>query len=184
MGIAFSRSSQGALERVLRAALLVALVLALAPSAQADVGEKIILRCTHGESLSGFSQADYRKALQELSADTEEYSSCSQRIREAQLAAATGGHGLGGGGGGGTATPVAKAATAAQQRSLAHARSVAPATVKLGGGSVDPGVVHADITSAFSALPSPLLATLAFLLACLVAVAGLELRNRIRGRTR
>ncbi|HUB73682.1 MAG TPA: hypothetical protein VL979_06570 [Solirubrobacteraceae bacterium] len=183
MGIALLRSP-GAVKRAMPAVLPVVLALALAPGAQANVGEKIILRCTHGESLSGFSQADYRKALQELSADTEEYSSCSQRIREAQLAAATGGRGVGGGGGGGTATPVAKATTPAQERSLQHARSAAPATVKLGDQSVDPGVVHADIASAFSALPSPLLATLAFLLACLVAVAGLELRNRIRGHIR
>ncbi|HEY0517184.1 MAG TPA: hypothetical protein VGD00_08695, partial [Solirubrobacteraceae bacterium] len=43
-----------------------------AGTAQADVGQKIILRCTHHESLAGFSQADYRRALKEMSATTEE----------------------------------------------------------------------------------------------------------------
>ena len=53
-----------------------------------SVGEQIILRCTHGQSLSGFSQSAYRQALKELSADAEEYSRCAQQIRQAQLAAA------------------------------------------------------------------------------------------------
>ena len=35
---------------------LLAALLALAPGAGADVGEKIIERCTHGQSLGGFSQ--------------------------------------------------------------------------------------------------------------------------------
>jgi len=171
---------------LVRATLAFGLSLALAlPSvARAEsIGEKIILRCTHNESLSGFSQSDYRKALQELSADTEEYSSCSQRIREAQLAAATRGRG-GGGGSSGTVGTVAKAATPTQQRAIDRAQSVSPRAVKLGGQSVHPGVVHADISSAFSTLPSPLLATLAFLLACACAIGGYGLRNRLRGRLR
>ena len=38
-----------------------------AAPACADVGATIINRCTHGQSLAGFTQQDYRKALQELS---------------------------------------------------------------------------------------------------------------------
>jgi hypothetical protein len=45
---------------------------------------------------------------------------------------------------------------------------------------VHPGVVHADIASAFSSLPTPLLAVLLFLLACAVALAGGVVRNRVR----
>ena len=52
-----------------------------------SVGEQIVLRCTHGQSLSGFSQSAYRQALKELSADSLEYSPCGQQIRQAQLAA-------------------------------------------------------------------------------------------------
>ena len=51
----------------------------------------------------------------------------------------------------------------------------------MSGQIIRPGVVHADIASAFNSLPSPLLATLAFLLACLALVAGGAVRNRFRG---
>src|SRR3977135_3938438 len=76
---------------------LIALLL-LAPPARADVGATIIERCTHGQSLSGFSQQDYRRALQELPTEVQEYSDCANLIRRAQLAAAgAGGSGAGGG---------------------------------------------------------------------------------------
>jgi len=71
----------------LPAALLI-VFLTFVASANADIGEKIILRCTHGESLRGFSQKDYGKALKELETSTEEYSDCASLIHQAQLAAA------------------------------------------------------------------------------------------------
>ena len=54
--------------------------------------------------------------------------------------------------------------------------------MQVGGAAVHPGVVHADIASALSSLPTPLLATLAFLLACLLLLAGASIRNRVRAR--
>ena len=159
------------------------MLLAIAQPAYADVGETIILRCTHGQSLSGFSQSSYSQALKELNADTEEYSDCSSLIRQAQVAAATGGRGgasvVAGQGG---ATPVAIAATPSEQRAITHAEHASPESVKLDGTVIHPGVVHANITSALSSLPTPLLATLAFLLACLLLVVGGALRNRVRAR--
>src|SRR5204863_4224160 len=90
-------------------------VLWSAPAAPADVGATIINRCTHGQSLSGFSQRDYRRALQELPAEVEEYSDCANLIRRAQLAAA-GGPGAGAGTGEGVAplppSPAARPALA------------------------------------------------------------------------
>ena len=163
------------------AALALASALALAVPAQADIGETIILRCTHGQSLSGFSQADYRKALQELSADSEEYSPCSAEIRHAQQAAAAGNHG-GGGGATSTAAPVAIAPTAAEQQSITHAQGAAAEPVSLGGQVIHPGVVHVDVASALSSLPRAVLATLAFLLACLLLIVGGAIRNRVRAR--
>jgi|HubBroStandDraft_6_1064221.scaffolds.fasta_scaffold404262_2 hypothetical protein len=159
--------------------LLVAMLLTCAAPASANVGEAIILRCTHNESLSGFSQSAYREALKELSADTEEYSGCSLRIHEAQLAAASGTRG---GGGPGAASTVAVAATPAQKRAIAHAVHARPEAVRLGGGVIHPGVVHTDIASALSSLPTPLLVTLAFLLVCLLAVLGGSLRKRVGAR--
>jgi hypothetical protein len=157
-------------------ALLVALLLASAAPASANVGEAIILRCTHNESLSGFSQSAYREALKELSADTEEYSGCSLRIHEAQLAAASG---TPGGGGPGAANPAAVTATPAQKRAIARAVHARPEAVTLGGGVIHPGVVHTDISSALSSLPTPLLVILAFLLVCLLAVLAGSLRKRV-----
>jgi hypothetical protein len=164
------------------AALALAAVLAPAVPAQADIGETIILRCTHGQSLSGFSQADYRKALQELSADSEEYSPCSAEIRHAQQAAAAAGNHGGGGGATSTATPVAIAPTAAEQQSITHAQGAAAEPVSLGGQVIHPGVVHVDVASALSSLPRAVLATLAFLLACLLLIVGGAIRNRVRAR--
>lgn len=170
-----------------RALILPALLIALAGApvpARADVGEQIIRRCTHGESLSGFSQAAYRQALKELSAGTEEYSNCAQLIRQAQLAAAGAGRGggAGGGGGGGAASsPGALAPTPAEQQAIAHAPAAGAAPVQVGAETIHPGVVHADIASALSSLPTPLLATVAFLAICLALVAGTGIRNRIRG---
>jgi hypothetical protein len=170
---------------VLLAALLATVMVSAAP-ASASVGEKIIDRCTHGESLQGFSQSDYRQALHEMSADTEEYSDCSSLIRQAQLAAAAGGRGGDGGGadgGGAQSAPgsVAVTATPSEQRAVTHAANGHPESVQLGGQEIAPGVVHANVASAFSSLPTPLLATLGFLLVCMLAIGGGVLRNRVRG---
>jgi len=45
---------------------------------------------------------------------------------------------------------------------------------------IHPGVVHVDIASALSTLPTPLLALLAFLLACALLLLGRAVRNRVR----
>lgn len=159
---------------------ILAMLMSFAGPARADVGEEIIRRCTHGESLSGFSQAAYRQALKELSAGTEEYSNCAQLIRQAQLAAA--GAGRGGGSGGSSATPGASSATPtpAERQAITHASSAGAAPLQVGAQTIHPGVVHADIASALSSLPTPLLATVAFLTICLLAAAGAGIRNRIR----
>jgi len=158
----------------LSAGLLTALVLTLclAAPAGADVGATIINRCTHGQSLAGFTQQAYSKALQELPTEVEEYSDCANLIRRAQLASAAGGGGLGSGA---AAIPL----TPAERSTLARALK-APTPVRVGGQIVSPGVVNANVASALSTLPHPLLALLAFLLACALALAGGAIRNRVR----
>jgi hypothetical protein len=159
---------------------------AAAVPAQADVGEKIILRCTHGESLSGFSQKDYEKALKELETSLEEYSGCASLIHQAERTAAGSRGGPGGGSGGGVgstgtgASTAAATATPAERSDLNRAPSAGAAPQKLGGQVIRPGVVHVDIASAFSSLPTPLLAVILFLVACAIALAGGVLRNRVR----
>ncbi|SRR5579871_624382 len=159
--------------------ILVLALLSAAPAAQAqDVGQKIIRLCAEGKSLAGFPPSAYAKALKEISATTEEYSECGQLIRQAQAAAAAG-HG--------TAPPAsaglagALPTTPAEQRSIAGAAHSGAGPVSVGGQQIHPGVVHANVSSAFSTLPTPLLALLAFLVACAVAFGGGFARKRIRG---
>jgi hypothetical protein len=170
MATARAQSRAALLLTVLASAFLLA-----APLARADVGETIIQRCTHGQSLGGFSQSAYNQALKELSADAEQYTDCAALIRRAELAAA-------GGGGASEGALVALPATPAEQRALNGAVRAGAAPVDVGGTLVHPGVVRANVSSAFSTLPTPLLAMVAFLLAWLLVVAGGKLRNRVRTR--
>jgi hypothetical protein len=157
-------------------ALVLVLAAGIASPARANVGETIIQRCTHGQSLGGFSQQAYREALKELTADAREYTECGALIRQAQLAAATGR----GGSSAAAALPIAPSAS--EQRRIAHASKLGAAPIQVGNSVVHPGVVHANIASALGSLPTPLLATLIFLLACLALVVGGALRNHIRAR--
>ena len=83
----------------------------------------------------------------------------------------------GGGCGGEGATPLAL--SPAERAALGHVlRGSTP--VQVGGQLVRPGIVHADVASALSTLPSPLLAILAFLLTWGLLQAGSSIRNRVR----
>jgi hypothetical protein len=156
--------------------LLCALLLALsaASTAGADVGATIINRCTHGQSLSGYSQQAYRQALRELPTEVEEYSDCANLIRQAQLAAA--GRGGGSAGNGAAAIPL----TPTERGRLKRALKAGSTPLVVGNEIVRPGVIHADIASALSSLPTPLIAILAFMLVCALLLAGRALRNRVR----
>jgi hypothetical protein len=173
MRIAFPQSrSRSAL-----AAVLLLIVLSLVASAPADTGTNIINRCTHGQSLGGFSQADYRRALAELPTEVEEYSDCANLIRRAQLAAA----GAAGSGSGVESLPTtAIPVTPAERKALNHVASAGEAPQRVGNQVVRPGVVHANIASALSSMPDSLLAVLVFLLACAFALGGRAIRNGIR----
>jgi hypothetical protein len=163
--------------------LLLALALVAwpaAPLAHADVGTKIIERCTHHQSISGFSQQDYRRALEETTAEVNEYSDCVELIHKAQLAAAGhGGGGAGGVGGGGGLTANVAPPTPAEQQALQAAHNSGATPVKVGGNTVAPGVVHANIASAVSSLPTPLLALLAFLLVGALSILARAIRERV-----
>lgn len=158
-----------------------ALALPAPAHALANPAQTLIERCGHGESLSGFSQSDYAKALKRMSSGTNEYSECEQLIRQAQLEAAGHPRSRGSANGSPTPPPTAIAATPAEQRSVARAQRGDSEPVSLGGQIVHPGVVHADIASAFSTLPAPLLALLGFIVACLLLFGGFLLRRRVRG---
>jgi hypothetical protein len=156
----------------------------LAAPAAAGVGAQIISKCTHGESIAGFSQQAYREALQELPTEVEEYSDCGNLIRQAELGAAggrrTGAGGFFGGPAGGSATPIPL--TPAESTALKEARKTKAAPARVDGASVQAGVVPVSVASALSSLPTPLLAILAFMLACALVLASGAIRNRVRAK--
>ena len=188
MGIALShrradgaRRRGAAIGRRFGATTLLVTLLALGwltSAAGADVGEKIIERCTHGQSVAGFSQQAYRRALQELPTEVEEYSPCGNLIRRAQLAAA-GGHGTIGGG---TALPTATPLTPSDRRAIGALHKTGASPLHVGGSLVRPGVVHPSVASALSSLPDSLLAVLAFLAACALALGGRAIGRSVRAR--
>jgi hypothetical protein len=166
------------------AALTALVLLAPASPASADAGANIIDRCTHGQSLSGFSQQAYRQALAEMPAEVNEYSECAAQIRKAELAAAGRSGGAAGGFGGSSApsATIPPPSPAEQQTLQAAHTSAGAAPVNVGGQPVVPGVVHADIASAVSSLPTPLLAVLALLLTGAMAILARAIRGRVNLR--
>jgi hypothetical protein len=164
-----------------RCALAVALALAAALSiavpARADVGATIIERCTHGQPLGGFRQQDYRRALQELPAEVEEYSDCANLIRRAELNAA--GAGPAGSASEGAPPIPLTPREVASLRAVSHTGAAAQ---RLDGRVVRPGVVQASVSSALSTLPTPLLALLALLSAFALLWGGSSIRDRVRAR--
>jgi hypothetical protein len=169
-----TRSRRSAL--ALGAAVLVAL--SAAAPASAGPTTKILETCAEGRIPSGYSQPAYNKALRQMPPELSEYSDCSDLIHKAQLAAATGG---GAGGPGGDASPASAVTppTPAERRTLEHVSHFGNAPVQVGDEPISPGVVHVNIASALSTLPTPLLALLAFLLACAAFVLGRTLGLRL-----
>jgi hypothetical protein len=161
---------------------LVVLALAVgAPPAAAGVGKTILYKCTHGESFSGYTQAQYKEALEEISTEASEYTDCANLIRKAELAAA------GGGTGGKAATATSHVAiplSASEQKAVQRAHKHGSVPVQVGGEPVRPGVVHANIASAVNTLPYSLFAVLALLLAAAAVLVAGEVRKRVRARNR
>lgn len=163
------------------AALVLALTLAAgaSPAAAESVGQKIVEKCGHHESLSGYTQQQYEEALKDMSTGTSEYSSCEEEIRKAELAA------VGGGAVGGRAAAASSAPiplTPAEQTAVRHARKHGSAPVRVGNEPIRPGVVHANIASAINTLPHSLFAVIALMLAAAAALAVGEVRKRVRAR--
>ena|ERR1700726_1076385 len=176
--IRLDRARGSARARAVASALaLAAALLWPASPARADVGSTIIEKCTHNQSIAGYTEQAYRRALQELPTEVEEYSTCANQIRRAQLAAAGGGAGASGGAA--SATPL----TPAEQRGIAALARTPAAPLRVGNQLIHPGVVHADVSSAFSSLPDSLLAVLALMVASALALAGRTLRKRVWKRS-
>jgi hypothetical protein len=142
----------------------------------------IIERCAHHQTLSGFSEKGYREALRHMPTVASEYSDCPTLIRNAELAASAGRAGAGAGELGAAASSNAPLPlTPAERREVLGAhRRIAP--VLLGKSVVRPGVVHADIASATSVLPSSLLSVLGALIVAGLLLAMGKALERVRAR--
>jgi hypothetical protein len=177
-GIAISR---------LAAALLAVLLIALSVATSASAGstKRILEACSEGRIPSGYSQQAYNQALKHMPPELSEYSDCPGLVHKAQLADAAGraqGTGTPGGGPGGSGTAAIAPPTPAEQHALEKITHGVATPVKVGGEVIHPGVVHVDIASALSALPTPLLALLAFLAACALLLLGRVVRARVLAR--
>ncbi len=166
-------------------AVAAALLLPLAAAAPASGSQatKILEACSNGTLPTGYSQQAYSQAIKQMPPELSEYTDCPDLIHKAQLAGAAGSHGgLGGGGasgsgGGGSAVA---APTPTEQHTLESIPHASAPSVPVDGEVIHPGVVHVDIASALSTLPTPLFALLAFLLACALLLLGRAVRNRVR----
>jgi hypothetical protein len=171
----------------LASALAAALMLWLALGAPLAAGEtalerevtKIYEDCGNSTEPTGFSQQAYSRATKEMPAILAEYNNCPDLINKAQLARASG-HGNTGAAAAGTSTTAVAPPTPTEQRVLESIPHVAAPSVPVGGTAIHPGVVHVNLASALSTLPTPLLVLLAFILACAALLIGRAVRNRLR----
>jgi hypothetical protein len=166
----------------LTGALLAALAIVLLAAASASAGSvnKIFEDCGESKIPVGFSQQAYDQALKQMPPELAEYDDCPALIHKAQRATAGNQGGVGAGGPGeGVAAAVAPPSPAEQQ-TLENVGHSGGAPVKVGAEVIHPGVVHVDIASAVGKLPTPLLALLAFLLACALLILGRTIFARAR----
>ncbi len=165
-------------------ALMAALALAFPFAAAASASEvtKIYEECSNEKVPTGYSQQAYSQAIKEMEPFLAEYTPCPYLIHKAQLAGAAGSHGAGTSGGPGEAGAAVAPPTPTEQHTLESIPHASAPPVQVGGEVIHPGVVHVNLASALNTLPTPLLALLAFLLACALLVAGRILRDRVRTR--
>jgi hypothetical protein len=99
-----SRSVTATARRVLFAVTVLLLVLPVAGALGKDRAQQLLRdACRDGKVDGTYSQADFRRALIELPADTDQYTNCRDVLNEARLAALSSGRDKpGGGSGGGT----------------------------------------------------------------------------------
>lgn len=147
-------------------------------TAQADIGKTIVWRCTHAQSISGYTVRQYEQALQAMGTDTEEYTECGKLIQNAMAAAAEGRRSAS------SSVPVTRAlsVTPSEQRSLDLVAHQRPGPISVGEQPVTPGVVHVDLAKALNRLPTPMIVNLAFVVVCVLWVLGVKARRLLNTR--
>ena len=182
--------------------------LAAPAAANADSGvNKLLSDACNDEHIDGhYTQAQYKKALEQLPTDADEYTACRDVLQRGRLAALGSGkksnannanNGTAGGGGGTTggggstgssgssgapaADPVANA-TPAQKKAIAQAGQTAKA-VNVGGKLVQPGELGIGaISGSGHSVPTPLAALMVLLAAGALGGGGWWLWRRVLPR--
>jgi hypothetical protein len=192
---------------------LVTLVCLLVPAAaHADSGVTKLLRdACNDEHVDGhYTQAQYKKALDQLATDSDEYTDCRNVLERARLAALSAGKnngpGKSGGGGSGTtggggssgstggggssgssgaaapADPLASA-TDKQKKALAQAGEGSAKPVDVGGKLVQPGALGlGTLSGSGHDVPTSLIALIALLAAGVLGAAGWWLWRSVLAR--
>jgi len=189
---------------------LTILCLAAPAGASADSGVTKLLRdACRDEHIDGtYTQAQYKKALDQLPTDSDEYTGCREVLQRGRLAAlgagkrrgggggstgtgagTAGGSGSSGGGSSGSSTPAPAAnadplasATPEQRKNLAQAGKSAKA-VDVGGELVQPGALGlGELSGAGREVPAPLIALICLLAASALGIGGWWLWSRVLAR--
>jgi hypothetical protein len=195
------------MRRLLTALAIVCLAAPAAASADSGVNKLLTDACKDEHIDGHYTQAQYKKALEQLPTDADEYTACRDVLQRGRLAAlgsgkksnannanngtAAGGGGSTGGGGGSTgssgssgappADPVANA-TPAQKKAIAQAGQTAKA-VNVGGKLVQPGELGVGaISGSGHSVPTPLAALMVLLAACALGSGGWWLWRRVLAR--
>jgi hypothetical protein len=198
------------MRRLLTATLLLLLMLPAAAALAADNPQDLLVDACRDEKVDGtYSQRTYRRALDQLPADSDQYTACRDVINRARLAALernrnTSGSGGGGGsgstGGGNTSGggsnsgsnlpscngcsgsgTALDAATPKERKGVQDATSSGSRPVRIGGRLLTPGAVG-SLSSDSNRLPTPLIVLLAALGACALAGACAWGWNRVLAR--
>ena len=196
--------------RRLLTALIIACLAAPAAAAADSGATKLVIDACRDEHIDGtYTQAQYKKALEQIPSDSDEYTACRDVLERGRLAALGNKHKSGGGGGGGNAAgggtgssggsgggsssgtsgaspapaadPLATA-TPAQKKALAKAgQSAQP--VDIGGKLVKPGDLGVGaLAGSGHSVPTTLTALIALLAASALAGGGWWLWSRVLAR--
>ena len=195
------------MRRLLTALAIACLAAPAAASADSGVNKLLTDACKDEHIDGHYTQAQYKKALEQLPTDADEYTACRDVLQRGRLAAlgsgkksnannanngtAAGGGGTTGGGGGSTgssgssgappADPVANA-TPAQKKAIAQAGQTAKA-VNVGGKLVQPGELGIGaISGSGHSVPTPLAALMVLLAAGALGGGGWWLWRRVLAR--
>jgi cobalamin biosynthesis Mg chelatase CobN len=194
------------MRRLLTALAIACLAAPAAASADSGVNKLLTDACKDEHIDGHYTQAQYKKALEQLPTDADEYTACRDVLQRGRLAALGSGkksnannanNGTAGGGGGTTggggstgssgssgapaADPVANA-TPAQKKAIAQAGQTAKA-VNVGGKLVQPGELGIGaISGSGHSVPTPLAALMVLLAAGALGGGGWWLWRRVLPR--